>query len=231
MVDVNDVEGDGGEVGIERAVAGLEGEAVGADVAGRGGVGAVGTGEGAAERAVEGKRHHGVGERIVFHIGGRESEGIGGVLRDGQRLAGRDGGVVHGCHGDRDGGGGGGEEGGVGGLEREAVGAAVIQRGRVDEGVGGSGFQVQRSVGRRRVDGEREGVAIHIGARELDVHRDFLGGRDRRECGGDGGVVDRADGDRDGRGQGVERTVAKLKGKAVGAVVVERGLIGVGVES
>ena len=85
-------------------------------------------------------------------------------------------------------------------------------------------------MGRRRDDGVAERGAVHIGAGEGDDERDvFVDGEGLG--GGDGGVVHRRDGERDGRDGGIEGSVAGFEGEAVGAGVVGGGGVGVGAES
>ncbi len=135
---------DGGRIGIDLPVIGLEGEEVRSDVAGVGGVGPASTGA-HHHMTVQGVCHQGVGQGVAVHVAGRGRAVQHGVLVPAARSIGGHRSIVHGGDGEADRGGGR-ERRPVAGLVGETVAAVVVGDGRVDEAA--IGREAQASVAR-----------------------------------------------------------------------------------
>ena len=228
-----DGEMDGGEVGIDRAVIGLVGEAVRAVIVGIRRV---------KQRAVRIQRQRAMGrsgdqiggQRVAIDIGivaqnARHPDGQRRVFVGGEGIVHRHRRVVHRIDRQVDGGGIG-IAGAVIGLVGEAVGAVEIGVGRIGEGA--VAVQRQRAMGRARDHGAGQRIVFHIGV--VAQHAGRGDGQGRVFVGGEGvihrhrRVVHRIDGEIDGGDVGIRGPVIRLVGEAVGAVIIGVRRIGEG---
>ena len=159
-------------------------------------------------------------QRIAIEVRAREYQRQLRVFRTTQGLGGGDRRVVDRRHRDRDRGG---ErvDAAIVDLEAEAVGTGEVEVRLIDQVRRGA---AQRAVGRGADGGDRQRIAIEVGAghddRQVGVFRTAqgLGGGDRR-------VVDGRDRDRDRRGERIDSAIVDLEAEAVGTGEVEVRLI------
>ena len=217
LVDVVHREGDRGNVGVQHAIVGLEGEAVGAvEVRHRH------IAEAAVavqrQRAVRGTAHFGEGQGIAVHIRRRDKASDRGVLVARNRGVGGHGRLVHMPHRE-------GDRGNVGvqhaivGFEGEAVGAVEVGRRCVAETA--IGIERQRAMGGTAYFSEGQGIDIHVGRRHGAGDRGVFV-TSGSAIGGYRGLIHVAHRERDGRRIGVRVAVIGLEGEAVSAVEIGR---------
>src|SRR5690606_31904663 len=206
---------DGGGAAV--AVVDGDGEAVGAVVVRKVGGGAGGGLRVEDQGAVPRRRGDGIGERVAVDVAAGDGAGGRRVLVRGDRGAGGDGRIVDGGDRDRHVDGGGAAVAVIDG-DGEAVGAVVVRIGRVGVGAG-LRVEDQGAVLRRGGDGVAARVAVDVAAGDGAGGRGVLVGVERGRGGG-GRVVDRRDGDRDGRGGGAAPAVGDGDGEAVGPVEI-----------
>ncbi len=225
IVDGQDIERDRGDVGIQPAVVGFEGEGITAVVVQVGGVGE--QRRLAAELAVGGRSDRRVGQRRAFLVRGGQGDLDRSIFIDLNTLTLSHWGIVDRMDGD-------GDSGGIG--KGGAVRSAISER--IRSGIVGAWLIGEAAVGSQRegsvadvghqLRGERVAVCIRVvaqnpwgrnGQEQILIHGVAV-------IHGDGGGVALGDGDGDGSGRGVQLAVVDFEGEGIFAVVIQARGIG-----